>query len=156
MADSFSNTAQAIREVLAWRPVRVGLFFFCIAIVLSLTFILYMDSDLEKQMRRDGNLFVGIVTIVPMLFGFLQILPLYISIGEILSGHWWHPRAGAIITGAIVSSTYFGVGTWAGYTFRDKVFKSKMRELLFYSVVFCSAILMFSLLGGMWWYFGSS
>lgn len=148
MVNTLSNDASLIRQAPAWN--RVGLIFFCIALILSLTFVLYMDSDLEKQMRHDPDLFVSVVTVVPMFFGFLQITPLYISLGAIVSGF-----LGGIISALIVSAVYFGVGAWVGYRFRDKVFNSKMHLFRFYSLVFCCAIVMFSILGGIWWY-GSS
>ena len=133
------------------RPVIFGLLIACIASAIYLMFILYVDSDIEKQTRKANNLLAAF----PTFLALLHYGPLYSVVEQFWVRPWEESNKFSmiVIPWAFVALAYFGVGMWAGHVFRDKAFKSKMHVLRFSVVVFLFSFVGFIVLGGVWWYF---
>ena len=151
--ESYAGKDARVPTGLTLRPGWLGVLFTCIALALYVVLVMYVDSDIEKQTRKGGHQLVAVLATVPMLLGFLQFTPLYILVGEMFSRPWQHSLEAMTITGILIALAYFGAGTWLGHIFRNKVFNSKMQAVRFYIFAFCGTGLVFSLLGGAWWYF---
>ena len=147
--DTTVNTTSRALAGFALRPLQLGVLFACIALVLYLAFVSYVDSDIEKQARQGHYSFLAAIATVPMVLGLLQYMPLVTQLEE-----WFFPSGRSaeaqIVAAMLIAVAYFGAGAWAAHVLRGVVVSSRKRQIAFYFLAFLGTALILSSLGGAW------